>query len=70
MLIQPKQQPMARKLNQTVYLPVSVADWVEKKAEELGISKNEMLNTLIIMGMEECSNNKTTTTTTEEKWRT
>jgi hypothetical protein len=62
MLIQ--KQPMARKLNQTVYLPVSVADWIEKKAEEVGISKNEMLNRLIIMGLEE--SNKTTTSNEKE----
>jgi hypothetical protein len=47
-----QKQLAARKVYQTLYLPLHIAERVDKIAHDSGMSRNELINKLIVIGLD------------------
>jgi hypothetical protein len=47
-----QKQLAARKVYQTLYLPLHIAERVDKLADDNGMSRNELINKLIVIGLD------------------
>jgi hypothetical protein len=47
-----QKQLAARKVYQTLYLPLYIAERVDKLADGNGMSRNELINKLIVIGLD------------------